>query len=55
MGDFNIHFRQHNDIVFNNGDIEKENLINKFENSKLYIKESIQIKSELPEPRELIY
>ena len=27
----------------------------KFENSKLYIKESIQIKSELPEPMELIY
>ena len=33
MGDFNIHYREHNDIVFNTDDIEKENLINKFEDS----------------------
>ena len=33
MGDFNIHQKEHNDIIFNNDDIEKEKLINRFESS----------------------
>ena len=33
MGDFNIHQKEHNDIIFYNDDTEKEKLINKFENS----------------------
>ncbi len=32
MGDFNIHYKEHEDVNFTKDDEEKEKIINKFEN-----------------------